>query len=245
MYLPSEERILELHRRLVEMFAQGADPIVPSGPVDGGHLLGPACARPHVGYAGAEKYKTLEAKCAALFHSLTKNHPFHNGNKRTALVTLITTLYSNNRVFKTEIGDDEIYEFTVAVSSDDFPFAGHGLSTDDIVEEMARWIRSKTMGTKHHLGEMDVSDFIARCEQAGGRHKLSGSLHMLTGPAGTVHFNRSTHKLDGPVVRRYLRRIGLTETSAGIELTEIQEGVSAEQEEIRRFRNVLIRLADA
>jgi death-on-curing family protein len=36
---------------------------------------------------GKEAYPTTFNKTAALFHSLINNHPFHNGNKRVALVS--------------------------------------------------------------------------------------------------------------------------------------------------------------
>ena len=42
--------------------------------------------RPQTGLGTIDKYPTIEQKAAALLHSLIKNHAFHNGNKRTALV---------------------------------------------------------------------------------------------------------------------------------------------------------------
>jgi death-on-curing family protein len=245
MNIPSQDKILAIHNALVEMFATGTNPIVPSGPVDGGMLLGSACSRPSAGYGKSEKYPTLDLKCAALFHSLIKNHPFHNGNKRTALVTLITTLYDNDRVIIPEVQDDDVYNFVIAIATDTFPKSSVRLKTDDVVSAIAKWIKQHTTAPQKEIGEMRTTDFIERCEQIGAKHKLSGSNHIITGSKGAVHFSRSTRKMAGHVVRQYLKRMGYSETRTGITLHEFQDGVSPDQVQIRRFRNVLNRLADA
>ncbi len=52
-------------------------------------MLEAAAARPESSAFGADAYPTLAEKVAALFHSLTRNHPFTDGNKRTAVVAAI------------------------------------------------------------------------------------------------------------------------------------------------------------
>ena len=53
-------------------------------------LLEAAVARPRAGALGAEAYPNIVTKAAALLHSLALNHPFVDGNKRTAvLATLV------------------------------------------------------------------------------------------------------------------------------------------------------------
>lgn len=46
-----------------------------------------ALERPKANYFGEEQYPDLFDKAAVLLDSLTNNHPFHNGNKRTAYAT--------------------------------------------------------------------------------------------------------------------------------------------------------------
>jgi death-on-curing protein len=48
-----------------------------------------AAARPESSVFGADAYPTLRLKVAALMHSLVRNHPFADGNKRTATVASI------------------------------------------------------------------------------------------------------------------------------------------------------------
>lgn len=49
-------------------------------------LLESALARPKAGFGNFEAYPDIFAKASALFHALIKNHPFIDGNKRTALI---------------------------------------------------------------------------------------------------------------------------------------------------------------
>ena len=41
-------------------------------------------------------YPTFPKKAAVLYYGIIKNHPFKNGNKRTATATLLTFLFINN-----------------------------------------------------------------------------------------------------------------------------------------------------
>jgi death-on-curing protein len=49
-------------------------------------LLQAAVARPTASAFGQDAYPTLREKAAALLHSVARNHPFTDGNKRTAVV---------------------------------------------------------------------------------------------------------------------------------------------------------------
>lgn len=50
---------------------------------------------PRQTYDGKDLYPTVLEKAAALLRSLIKNHPFHNGNKRTAVLATIVFLEVN------------------------------------------------------------------------------------------------------------------------------------------------------
>jgi death-on-curing protein len=79
------------------------------------NLLVSAISRQNVCFEGKEKYKSPIEKCATFFYGLVKNHAFHDGNKRTAL---LSTLY-----FLTKIGrhptrnQKEFEELTVRVAA--------------------------------------------------------------------------------------------------------------------------------
>ena len=55
-----------------------------AGPVRDLGLLEAAAARPRTSLFGDDAYPSLELKAAALLHSLCRNHPLVDGNKRLA-----------------------------------------------------------------------------------------------------------------------------------------------------------------
>jgi death-on-curing family protein len=105
----TEDEVLAIHYALVDFFAKDGDPIAPAG-VREINLLASALLRPRTSIGDREKYRTLSQKAAALFHSLAKNHPFHNGNKRTAFVGTLSFLDRNGWHLRAEVDDEEIID---------------------------------------------------------------------------------------------------------------------------------------
>jgi death on curing protein len=58
-------------------------------------LLEAAAARPQQTVFGEDAYPTPQEKAAALLHSMARNHPFADGNKRTAAVAALFLLEIN------------------------------------------------------------------------------------------------------------------------------------------------------
>lgn len=56
------------------------------------NLLAFALGRQNVEFAGKRKYKDKLDICSTLFYGLVKDHAFHDGNKRTALLILLYQL---------------------------------------------------------------------------------------------------------------------------------------------------------
>ena len=77
--------VLELHRKIIEQ-SGGAFGIRDLG------LLESAIAQPRMTFGGEELYPSLFEKAAALGFSITMNHPFVDGNKRTGHATAETFL---------------------------------------------------------------------------------------------------------------------------------------------------------
>ncbi len=63
-------------------------------------LLHSATERPKATFGGNDLYPTIFEKAAALIHSLIQNHPFNDGNKRTALISMVRFLRLNGYVLK-------------------------------------------------------------------------------------------------------------------------------------------------
>lgn len=242
IWMPSVKAVEEAHLGVVAMFEREEDPVFPAG-VKFPNMLESACMRPNTGAGEHEKYKSLFQKAAALFHSLTKNHPFHNGNKRTAVVTLLTVLHRNNRRLNQEINDNALYDFAIDVTADDFPTKGVRAAPDEVVNAIAEWLRLHTTPVMATPPGMKTNDFIQKCTGAGVKHKeVKGGSHCLQNSGGSVTFSKSTRQLDGAIIKQYLRRLKLHEI-AGIGFDEFSDGTSGERLQIYRYMATLKRLA--
>ncbi len=77
-------------------------------------LLESAVHRPKTSFGGQEEYSTKFEKAAALMHALIKNHPFTDGNKRTALVASIVLLKLNG--LKVNLGQKRLVEHILNIA---------------------------------------------------------------------------------------------------------------------------------
>ena len=96
-------------------------------------LLDSALARPQTSVFGEDAYPTLEVKAAAMTHSVIKNQPMVDGNKRTSWFLLNAFLYINGYLMEmsTELG----LEFTLGVATDQ-------LSLEEAAEKIRSHMRA-------------------------------------------------------------------------------------------------------
>ena len=90
----SAEDVLQIHEILVADFQESGDPISPPG-VRSVSLLQSAVGRQTTGIGSVLKYPDPIFNAATLLYGLCNDHPFHNGNKRTALVAALVHLDRN------------------------------------------------------------------------------------------------------------------------------------------------------
>ncbi|MEQ8394972.1 type II toxin-antitoxin system death-on-curing family toxin [Thalassobaculum sp.] len=74
-----------------------------------------ALDRPYSGY-----YRPIYAKAAALVESLTQNHGFLDGNKRTAVALMFLMLHRSR--YSLGSNDDEIERMVIAAATGDMRF---------------------------------------------------------------------------------------------------------------------------
>lgn len=100
----------------------------------GEHLLASALARPATSYAGHELYPGLFQKASALLEALIQNHPFTDGNKRTAYNCTVAFLYLNGWAIlpREALGAEEQARFVVQV-------AEHALTSEQIARQLEEW----------------------------------------------------------------------------------------------------------
>ena len=78
-------------------------------------LLASAASRPQSTVLGHDAYPGIEDKAGALFHSLARNHPLIDGNKRLALAGLIAFLGVNGH--RLTLANEQAYDLTMAVAA--------------------------------------------------------------------------------------------------------------------------------
>lgn len=125
-YLTSEQALF-IHYRLIEE-------------TGGSHglrdlaLLQSAVARPMATFGNNDLYPDIFSKAAALMHSIIKNHPFVDGNKRTAITAASLFLIRNG--FQIIVSNKELERFTHKVAS-----------TNIELEEIAGWFKKYSVQT--------------------------------------------------------------------------------------------------
>ena len=123
------EQILQLHA-LVLVKDGGAD-----GVRDVGRLEA-AVSTQHQVVFGEELYATVFAKAAALIRGIIGDHPFTDGNKRTAMLAGLTLLEVNGYNFIAQRG--ELEDFAVRVAT-------NHLDIDAIADWLERHSRDVSM----------------------------------------------------------------------------------------------------
>ncbi len=119
-YLAIDE-VLVIHEKMIEEFGGRS-------PIHDFTLLHSAVERPRATFNGMDLYPSIFDKAAALIHSLILNHPFDDGNKRTA-ITSCAAFLSFNKV-RLNLPKKESIQFTLDIDS-------HKLS----FEEIASWLK--------------------------------------------------------------------------------------------------------
>lgn len=82
---------------------------------------------------GEELYPTIYDKASILAINLVKRHPFQNGNKRTALVSMITFLMMNG--YTTSFTQEEAVQFILNITTSNQEF-------DLMKEEVANFLET-------------------------------------------------------------------------------------------------------
>lgn len=85
------------------------------GPVRDVGLVASAAARPRTTVFGDDAYPSIPMKAAALLHSLTKNHPLIDGNKRLAWLACVVFLDING--LQPDLSDDEAFTLVMDVAT--------------------------------------------------------------------------------------------------------------------------------
>lgn len=117
-------QILILHERMIQKYGGS------SGIRDMG-MLESAANRPFATFGGEDLYSNIFLKAGAFIQSIVKNHPFIDGNKRTAFSGSIAFLLANG-VF-ISVNTNQAVNFMLKVANENLS-----------VDEIALWLKKNT-----------------------------------------------------------------------------------------------------
>lgn len=98
-------------------------------------LLEAAVHRPRASVLGQDAYPDLFTKAGALLHSLARNHPLADGNKRLAWLATYVFLAKND--VELDPDDDAAYDLVVAVAVGEVDDVG------EIAKALSAWQASR------------------------------------------------------------------------------------------------------
>lgn len=158
-----------LHDDLVSVIWPVTDPIALHEYRDI-HLLSSATARPFQSAFGQDVYSGIFEKGAALFHSLIASHPFHNGNKRTAILALDHFLLANG--FFLALSNNHMYKLAMNTAT----YKERGIGHDAILSQIEETLRSGSLPLSDLEKKGDRSSLyenVNRVRSIIRRHKLN------------------------------------------------------------------------
>lgn len=148
-------------------------------------LLASALGRQNVEYGGKRKYTNKLDICATLFYGLVKDHAFHDGNKRTALLILLYQLQLYGYYPQPKFHEFE--ELVVTIADNKLPDVYRGIwkkfdKTDDPEIRTIAYKIKQLVVRKNNSYHMDITmkEFCKMLENTGVECVLDGNKIKLT-----------------------------------------------------------------
>jgi death-on-curing protein len=209
----SIEDVLAIRARMAATFLAKKDAFGSEHPLYPDRLE-MAVERQNTSLGGRYKYDSVWDVAATLFFGLTLDHPFENGNKRTALVCTLVFLDRNKRVL-VGVSEDELYELARSVATHEVLSAipGTGVA-DDEVQAIASFFRAR--GREVELGDhpIEFMEMKRNLEALGCTFdppkKNFVKIHRL-GKMVKAGYPRKNYQVSVSDVKRIRRRLGLAE----------------------------------
>jgi death-on-curing protein len=149
------EEVLNIHELLAADFVESHDPISPPG-VRSSALLESAVHRQWSSHGGRLKYPDAIPNAATLVFGICCDHPFHNGNKRCALVAMLAHL-DRNGLCLYGVSQKDLYLFMLSVADHTIGLrgdprrhdGGHSRRrADDQVDAISGWLKRRVQEVK-------------------------------------------------------------------------------------------------
>ena len=242
-YLTAKD-VEQIHWSLVREFERSRDPIAPTG-VRSDDLLESAVFRVHTAISGELKYPTIAMVGAAYLHAIIANHAFHNGNKRTALVSMLVFLDLNGYVL--EIEEDPLFEYLIRIASHDVGVSDARESrSDSEMIAIAKWVSSHSRPLVKEERPLKFHQFraILSAYQCSFEHPKKGNrVNIRRGNnKSQVCFRNAGSDVELNTIRKVRKDLELTDED-GYDSTIFYNKESRIPGFIQKYRRTLQRLA--
>ena len=227
-------------------------------------LLESALGRQIVSFGGAYKWTQLESIAATLFFGLVKNHAFHDGNKRIALLMLIFFLYKNGRIVNSPI--NEFRELAVRTAANelykypDYKNFQKKYPDDTEIYFIQKFISKKTRTIDKNYYALTYREFDARLRRfnckldnpSGGfidvvykvkEKKLWGLMEKEVEQKFKIGFKSWKAQVGAKAVKEALKRCNLT-ADDGVDSKVFFQDTEPMNKLIEQFEGPLRRLKD-
>jgi death on curing protein len=264
IYTLEASEVLQIYSYLVEEFARTEDPIEPAGVRDI-NLLESAVHRQNVNNGSVLKYRTPTYNAASLGYGICNNHPFHNGNKRTALVSMLAHL-DKNKLSLWQVEEDELYDFMISVANHaiaewtaekmniDIVFEPGDGDSDVEVRMMGRWLTNHAARVQRGEDKKITYRELRKVLQRFGYDLINPSsarIHIAKAYSdgtftniSSVYYPGEGREVSMTVIKTVRARCGLREED-GVDSDTFYWNALQISEFVNKHRLVLRRLADA
>ena len=143
-------------------------------------------------------------------HSLIKNHPFHNGNKRTALVSCI--IYYDRAGATIEASENDLYSFLTDIAKGELSGTNEKIESEEFFRKIVSWLRGHKHSYTTTVGDTSVNDFLENCKNMGAfvTTRKKGGSHGISYNGKSIRIAMSTKRIGAAVMKRYLSELGMS-----------------------------------
>lgn len=241
----SLDEVLQVRRRMSGLAIATQDAFGATEPLFYDKLAS-AVFRQETSSGGVYKYNTVSDVGATLFYGVAMSHAFENGNKRTALVSLLVFL-DKNKTLLVDAGEDDLYELARSLAAHDIEIdAGSARNADSEVRAVSKWLTEHTRGRVLGDTTMDFRELRELLEQLGcAFERPEGNFIKIRRGMYTVKTGYPKANFDIAVneVKRIRRTLHLDEIH-GIDSAGFYGLDSKVDEIVNTYRNLMKRLAD-
>ena len=204
-----------------------------------------AVFRQYTSGGGIYKYTTIHDLAATLFYGVAMSHAFENGNKRTALVSMLVVI-DRNKSLLVDTSEDDLYEMAREVAAHEFPVQGGKRNADSEVQAIASWLRTrlrdKVLGDK----AMTFKELRELLEEQGCEFgKPSANFIKINRGKAMVKtgYPKANFEIAVNEVKRIRRALELDDFH-GVDSAAFYDLEAQVDHFVNHYRNLMVRLAD-